>query len=307
MKKSLLLFLGVIALSPSAFAKLEIHDPAIVGIKHDRVTIEWTTSKKSRGKIHFGETKKLGLEVSDSSFSKGHRLVLRGLKPETVYYFKIEAWETPDKISSSSLYTFKTAPYEGPDETILKILSPPVVTPVSPNSVTVSWSANKPTKAMILYGTKGDRPKKIAGEFDTTDHILTLSNLTPESRYFYQVSVRDAAGNIKKSSYSSFVTPKGIPNPVIVEGPAVASKKIDSIKVQWITDRPCKSQVRWGDVPLKSFQKEKIANSNYKTEHVFKLSGLKPNTRYFYTIHLEDRRGRKSASDIFSVKTELND
>ncbi len=301
-----LFFLGVISFSPAIFSQPQIHDPAIVRIKHDRVTIEWTTSKKSGGKIHFGETKKLGKEVSDLSFSKGHRLVLRGLKPETVYYFKIEAWETPDKIGSTEPYTFKTALYEGPDETILKILSPPVVTPVSANSVMVSWSANKPSKAMVLYGTKGERPKKIAGEFDTTYHILTLSNLLPESRYFYQVSVRDSAGNIKKSSYDSFVTPKGILKPVIAEGPAVASRKIDSIKVQWLTDRPCKSLIRWGGVPLKSSQKEKIVNSNYKTEHVFKLDGLKPDTRYFYTIHLEDRRGRRYASDIFSVKTETN-
>jgi phosphodiesterase/alkaline phosphatase D-like protein len=304
MKDILLFFIGFIAFSPSVFAELQIHDPAIVRIKHDRVTIEWTTSKKSGGKIHFGETKKLGTKISDPSFSKGHRMVLSRLKPETVYYFKIEAWEIPDKIGSTDLYTFKTALYEGPDETILKILSPPVVTSVSANSVMVSWSTNKLSKAMILYGTKGDRPKKIAGDFDTTNHILTLSNLLPESRYFYQVSVRDSSGNIKKSSYDSFVTPKGIPHPVIAEGPAVASRKIDSIKVQWITDRPCKSLVRWGDVPLKSFQKEKIVNSDYKTEHVFKLDRLKPNKRYFYTIHLEDRNNRRYASDIFSVKTE---
>ncbi|MEK7790695.1 MAG: fibronectin type III domain-containing protein [Deltaproteobacteria bacterium] len=297
MKEFLLLFLGVIALSSDAFAQPQIHDPAIVGIKHDRVTIEWTTSKKSRGKIHFGETKKLGKEVSDPSFSKGHRLVLRGLKPETVYYFKID---------STDLYTFKTALYEGLDETILKILSPPTVTPVSPNSVMVSWSTNKPTKAMILYGTKGERPKKIAGEFDTTNHILTLSNLFPESRYFYQVSVKDAVGNSVKSSYSSFVTPKGAPTPAILDGPAVVSRKTNGFKIQWLTDRPCKSLIRWGDVPLKSFQKEKNVSSNFSREHMFTLDGLKPNTRYFYAIHLEDRRGVKSISDIFSIRTEID-
>lgn len=277
---------------------LNIHEPAVSGIKHDRVSIEWTTSEKSFGAVHYGETQTLGKKIADPSFSKGHRLSIRGLKPETLYYFKVEG--------TTDLYTFKTAFYEGPDETLLKILSPPTVTLISPNSVTISWETNKTSQATILYGTKIDRPRKIFGEFETTGHILTLSNLLPESRYFYQVSARDSAGKMVRSSYSSFATPRGVSGPLFIEGPAVASRKIESIKVQWRTDRPCKSWIQWGTVPLKAFQKDKTVSRGYSREHTLKLTGLQPNKRYFYTIHLEDSRGRKFVSDIFSLKTEAD-
>lgn len=284
---------------------LSIHEPAVSGIKHDRVSIEWTTSEKSFGTVYYGETETLGKKIIDPSFSKGHRLSIRGLKPETPYYFKVEGWSKEEKKKTTTgLYTFKTAFYEGPDETILKILSPPVVTVVSPNSVTISWQTNKASRATILYGMKLDRPRKIFGEFETTDHILMLTPLLPESRYFYQVSTRDSAGKTVRSSYSSFVTPKGVSGPLFTEEPAVASRKTGSIKVQWRTDRPCKSWIQWGTVPLKSFQKDKTVTPGYSREHLLKLSGLQPNKRYFYTIHLEDRRGRKFSSDIFSLKTE---
>ena len=79
----------------AAIAKFEIQEPAVSGIKHDRVTLEWTTSEKSFGAVHYGETQKFGKKIADPSFSKEHRIQIRGLKAETLYYFKIEGWPSP--------------------------------------------------------------------------------------------------------------------------------------------------------------------------------------------------------------------
>lgn len=295
-------------LSPtfSIAAQNKINEPAIVDIRHDRVTIEWTTPSDSHGEIEFGETTKLGASVKDLSLSKGHVLILRNLKPQTRYFFKIISKSQQKEVNSTDLYSFKTEKFEETEKgVILKILSPPYATLLSPQKAIISWETNKPTHSIVTYGFKKQKkPTVIYSEVETTTHIVTLTNLIPNTRYFYQAKSRDPSGHIVSSSYFSFVTKRAKKLemlPMIKEGPAIAFRRETEAKIEWKTDRPCTSYITWGKLPLASFQTKKEINKEFSSSHLITLEGLKAGMRYYYIIFLEDTDGRKNKSEVFSI------
>jgi hypothetical protein len=68
----------------------------------------------------------------------------------------------------------------------------------------------------------------------------------------------------------------------VVRGPYLQSASSDSITVRWRTDVATDSRVQFG---LSSGSLTSVAsNATYTTEHIVKLTGLSPNTKYFYNV-----------------------
>jgi phosphodiesterase/alkaline phosphatase D-like protein len=68
----------------------------------------------------------------------------------------------------------------------------------------------------------------------------------------------------------------------VVRGPYLQSASSDSITVRWRTDVATDSRVQFG---LSSGSLTSVAsNATSTTEHVVKLTGLSPNTKYFYNV-----------------------
>ncbi len=310
--KPLMINLFYLFLASTAVAQVKILEPAIGDIRIHQATIEWTTDGKSTGTLLYGSTQKLGLSLSSPSLAEGHTLTLKNLTPETKYHFKIVAKDIHGKTSESLLYSFKTEHLEETQDTLLKIIDLPQVFVLSPYEVTISWETNQPASSRVTYGTHGVKPKRYTGDVDTKAHIISLEDLTPNTRYYYQVKSEDEAHHIVTSSYASFVTQKEISQksplpPMVSEGPVLAVRSADRIKLEWTTDRPCKSYLMWGKVPLPSFHTKKNVSQKFIRNHTFTLEKLTKGTRYYYVIHLEDRNQHKSASEIYSVITEALD
>lgn len=302
--------IGLLWLS-TASAQVKILEPAIGDIRANQATVEWTTESKSTGTLVYGTTQKLGLSLSSPSLAEGHTLTLKGLKPATEYHFKILAKDIHGKTSESLLYSFKTERLEETHVTLLKMMAPPQVFILSPYKVTISWETNNPASSRVTYGTQGFKPKTLTEDVDTKTHIISIENLTPNTRYYYQVKSEDDAHQVVTSSYASFVTQKETSEkplpPTISEGPAIAVRAADQIKIEWTTDRPCKSTLMWGKVPLPTFLTKKMISEKFSRNHTIILKKLSKGTRYYYRIHLEDRNGHKGTSEIYSVITEALD
>lgn len=68
----------------------------------------------------------------------------------------------------------------------------------------------------------------------------------------------------------------------VVRGPYLQSASSDSITVRWRTDTATDSRVQYGTSPGSlTFP---ATNATATTEHVVKLTGLSPNTKYFYNV-----------------------
>lgn len=68
----------------------------------------------------------------------------------------------------------------------------------------------------------------------------------------------------------------------VVRGPYLQSATPSSIVIRWRTDTPTDSRVRYGPTP--GSLTSTAGNPTVTTEHEIKLTGLIPNTRYYYSI-----------------------
>lgn len=68
----------------------------------------------------------------------------------------------------------------------------------------------------------------------------------------------------------------------VVRGPYLQSASSDSITVRWRTDVATDSRVQFG--PSSGSLTSTASNATSTTEHIVKLTGLSPNTKYFYNV-----------------------
>ncbi|MDP3900503.1 MAG: fibronectin type III domain-containing protein [bacterium] len=78
------------------------------------------------------------------------------------------------------------------------------------STATITWTTNEAASSKVEYATESlsaasDKEDKDSGD-KTLSHSLTLTDLTPETTYYYQVTSVDANGNIATSTEQSLVT-----------------------------------------------------------------------------------------------------
>lgn len=86
------------------------------------------------------------------------------------------------------------------------------------NSATISWTTNEPTRGTVYYGTSrlseyeyphsvaiGGTPV-MADNALRTSHSVTISGLQPNTTYYYDVYVTDAANNASMTMQTNFHT-----------------------------------------------------------------------------------------------------
>ncbi len=58
----------------------------------------------------------------------------------------------------------------------------------TPTSVVVKWRTNSPTESVVHYGTALNAlSKKVSYSAATTDHVVTLSGLSPNTKYYFNI------------------------------------------------------------------------------------------------------------------------
>jgi len=91
--------------------------------------------------------------------------------------------------------------------------TPPQITGISSSAVTnqsvlISWATDEGATSRVRYGTN---PANLSGDSQDTTlvqaHGLTLTNLTPNTTYYYQVSSTDEFNNTSTTATLTFTTP----------------------------------------------------------------------------------------------------
>jgi hypothetical protein len=83
-----------------------------------------------------------------------------------------------------------------------------VVSDVTSSSVKINWTTNESGDSVIDYGLADDYGLTKNDTALTTSHSLTLSSLTANSTYHYNIKSSDSAGNTNESGDNVFVTAK---------------------------------------------------------------------------------------------------
>src|SRR6188508_749629 len=93
-------------------------------------------------------------------------------------------------ISCSDLYTQTTTDRRDADRYGYrpKLVRGPYLQVATPNSIIVRWRTDELDVSFVRFGTEKNKLDQLAGtNYRTQEHIVTLSGLKSQTKYFYQI------------------------------------------------------------------------------------------------------------------------
>lgn len=266
-----------------------------------------------------------------------HRVTLSSLSSATKYFYYVKSTSN-DGLSNivtdkngGDYYTFSTTnDQKAPTITGVTNLL------VARNSAVVSWVTDEPATTQALYATvSGSSTDSYANQTTldsalTTYHVVTFSNLSSQTKYYYKVRSADNAGNLGTSAEGSFTTTEepiavyitssgdglgtgggstgtGTGEEADVTAPLISDEEIINVgpfdaTVSFSTSEDTVGFIEFGE--NKKFELTS-ADSNYSRSHKIKLRGLKLGTEYFVRIKAQDKSGNFSTNEELSFRTKF--
>lgn len=189
-----------------------------------------------------------------------------------------------------------TTPTTTPD------ITAPIITNISAiltyNSAAISWTTNEVSDSQISYGTSTAYGSLTAlNSTMTTNHSQTISGLSSNTAYHYQVRSKDASGNLATSTNQTFTTPAA---PADTTAPIISSLSVapssTSAIFTWNTNEAATSKIYYStsSVDTTSTSTPLVSDLTLKTSHLLTTNGLAPTTTYFFVIESIDAANNKA-------------
>ena len=200
----------------------------------------------------------------------------------------------------AALDFFKSSKQQTSQQVAKTEISNITVTDITASSAAVSWTTSDATYGIVAYGKGVGYGMTSTSDGEQTSHKAILSGLEPGVAYHYAVIANDSGNKeVARSADQLFNTPVASAPAASIKGPAVKQFKVIPTDigafVSWTTDEPSTSQVQYGtDQQCSS---STTLDPKMVTEHSVKLSGLTPNTTYFYRIKSTNSSGGASLMD----------
>ena len=266
---------------------------AAIDVKETTATIIWNTNEPADSVVNYGDSTVLGLSESYSGLVTSHAVYLSGLSPGTMYYYEIQSTDGANNTAIDDnggfYYGFSTlAP-----ETVQPVISVVEAVSVSDVSATILWVTDEPADSLVRYGANVTTLD--SSEFNArlvTNHSVALGGLTPVTTYYYEILSTDGVGNTaiddNGGTYYTFAT-TAIPDttPPVIGGVGSADITMVSATINWTTDEPADSVVRYGT----DFTALDLSASDVRflMTHSVSLGGLEPgNITYYYEVQSMD-------------------
>lgn len=264
------------------------------------VIVSWQTNEASTGCVQYGLTTDYEWQLcAVITPSTQHTLELTNLQAKKVYHYRIVSKTAQGVEVNSFDSTFKTGELTDRSRPELSNLS---VEFVGGKEAFITWETNEPTNTRVEYGINSINEKKYENGSLVTRHEVRLRGLQTSTRYEYQVSSADKAGNRVYASVQSIrtyyndsidkdtlkileVRPIGTNDSGIADTSAVIS---------WRTSRPANSAVKYGTDPTRL--NKRVTAPEHETFHSITLVDLQPGTVYYYEITSRDFLGKQTVS-----------
>lgn len=150
----------------------------------------------------------IDLDPNWYGFMPGESVTLNAV-PEPAWQFEgwsgdIVSTDNPLMVTLGASDIELTATFTAPPDNDPPVISNIVATPDSVNA-TISWTTDEPSDSVVLYGPNSPTLSVADGTL-VTSHQVLLTNLDPNTKYFYQVESTDASDNTAQSAVFSFTT-----------------------------------------------------------------------------------------------------
>jgi len=130
------------------------------------------------------------------------------------------------------------------------------------------------------------------------DHIVTLTNLSASTTYYYEVRSEDWDGNYtvddNSGSYYTFTTTEPDNTPPVIENIATSDITSDSATITWDTDESSDSVVNYGKTTALGSSE---SDATMVTSHSITLTNLSASTLYYYEVQSTDARSNTAVDD----------
>ncbi|MBI4531957.1 MAG: fibronectin type III domain-containing protein, partial [Candidatus Latescibacteria bacterium] len=278
--------------------------PTVVERTTTSATIAWTTDEFSDSVVEFG------LAPSPESSAKlvaepvlpfkrelatdltEHRVSISNLSPGTTYVYRVSSTDPGDNGPSTSPVAIFTTTTE--DDVTPPVISDLRIVSTTDRQAVVVWTTDEPATGIVEFGTSSEIFIGLRQETDRQrSHVVTLTNLSPSTDYILRVKSLDKNGNLSTPSVVQ-VTTEAEPDrrpPRIINPPKVVSTVffretgLFSATVEWETDEPSNSFVRFGaDASLGS----RVGSHENVVVHRVSLPSLRPETTYLYQVGSQD-------------------
>ncbi|HLM83834.1 MAG TPA: fibronectin type III domain-containing protein [Candidatus Bathyarchaeia archaeon] len=289
--------------------------PAISGVlvnevDNNEVKVAWKTDVASDSKIIYSDQADLSnpVTVEDSEALTVHELTLSGLDAEKKYYFLVKSEDSENQIATDdnggAYYAFTTALDES--DPVISAVTVPLV---SQDKAVITWTTDEPSTSQASYGkthilSSASAVNTILGE----SHSVILTDLDPETDYFFKVKSIDINGNETEDAELSFTTLKDTeyqhdPLTVIINVSDPPSVVTDTKAViTWDTDQPANSTVEYGTISG-NYNEVPVVDDSLDMHHSVALSSLLYQTTYYFKVSSEDNLGNAVGSIEYSFTT----
>ena len=287
--------------------------PVISNIATSSITlssanITWNTDKPTLAQVEYGTSTALGSStVTTASYNSTQSVPLTDLTSNTTYYFKVISTDQSGNTASSSSYTFTTLALDHTPPTITGVNT----TLVGSTGAIASWTTNKPSISYIEYGTTTALGNVTASTtLYTAQQAVVLSNLASSTTYYFKVFSVDQVGNVASDDnggkdYSFITVPQVVTDVQVVGGggggtidnrdlttPVISDIKVTNITrssaiITFTTSKISNGLIDYG--ASSSYTKEAGDSNLFSTSsHSVLVSGLEPNTKYYYQVKASD-------------------
>ena len=242
--------------------------------------VRWYTDRPASSAVEYGITAAYGTILPNAPLVTDHRVTVSGLKPVTLYHYRVHSTDSCGREIVSADQTFTTiADTNAPQTTITGVPdnNATLCAPTAEFDWTGSDDVNQASE--LTYSYQID-----AGVWSpyTSDTSRVYINLT-EGLHTFLVRAKDGAGNVDATpaGRNIFIDTR-LPATSLVQ---VAPRDYRAI-VTWTTNKPATSQVEYGTTS--AYGNVTPINAVLDGAHTVVLTGLTPLTVYHYRVKSGD-------------------
>jgi phosphodiesterase/alkaline phosphatase D-like protein len=181
--------------------------PTVEHTDSNSAVVAWSTNTNGSTVLKYGtDPNNLNQTAETPWGGVTHRVTIHNLQPNTTYYFQVSSaqGQGTGTAATSSIAQFKTAngpaaassgQPSGSDSHAVRVTSGPNVDYLASNQAKISWSTNVASSSTVKYGTDPNLLNKIAeAPWGGTNHQVTLTNLNPNTKYYFQIQSGQGQG-----------------------------------------------------------------------------------------------------------------
>jgi hypothetical protein len=274
-----------------------ISNVTVTGITNTSATITWTTDQASSSLVNYGVTSTYTMATTlNPALVTAHSVTLTGLTPGTLYDFDVVSANSLALSSTSSNTTFSTTG-TAPGPVISNISTSGVMS----GAATINWTTDEASTSVVNYGTTTGYGTTSTLAPLVTTHSVTLTGLTPNTTYDFDVASANSATTTTTSTNLTFTTTSNSAPPPVISYLSDWGITASEATITWSTNEPANTAVAYGTT--NALGQLSPVQTVLATSHGVTLTGLAAGTTYYFVAQSADGSGNTGYSTTYSFTT----